>query len=232
MGDTKRQSRNTWWARFVRGRVAAGLALLLLGVTAARASEPCQIFEGGRVDPRIIEEMRTAAHAGRLYRVVPGDSRVGFCVRHFPLQEFRGEFTNLVGGLVLPSPNDPEGRALLLIRTTPLEVSNELLGPVVRGSTFMDVERHPEILFVGRRLEWHDLHGHIYGDLTLRGITQPVRFDIGLETLLEGPDGRPERILLTGTGVVNRFQFDMRSHRLFVSDSVRLCLSVEMNAWK
>ena len=205
---------------------------MLIGAAAGHTSEPCRIFEGGRVDSRIIQEMRAAAHAGRLYRVVPGDSRVGFCVRHFPLQEFRGEFTNLLGGLVLPSANDLEGRALLLIRTTPLEVSSEVLGPVVRGSAFMDIERHPDILFVGRRLEWHDLHGHIYGDLTLRGITQPVQFEVAIETLLEAPDGRPERILLSGTGAVNRFHFDMRSHRFFVSDSVRLCLSVELEPWR
>ena len=205
---------------------------LVVSASVALGREPCGLFEGGRVDPQLIEQMRAAAAEGRLYRVVPGVSRVGFCVRHFPLQEFRGDFTSLAGGLVLPSANDPLGRALLLIRTTPLEVSNEQLGPIVRGRSFMDIERHPEILYVGREFEWHDSHGHIYGDLTLRGVTRPVRFDVGVEKLLESPDGRLERILLKGAGQVNRYEFDMRSHRLFVSESVRLCLSVELDAWR
>lgn len=219
------------------GRRAGRLAITLFaGLLAAfppvQAREPCGIFEGGRVDLRIIEEMRAAARSGRLYRVVPGVSRVGFCVRHFPLQEFRGDFTNLAGGLVLPSASEPQGKALLLIRTTPLEASNEALAPLVRGSQFMDTERFPDILFVGHRFEWHESHGHVYGDLTLRGVTQPVQFDVRLETLLEGVDGGVERMLLTGVGQVNRYQFDMRSHQLFVSESVRLCLSVELDPWR
>jgi hypothetical protein len=36
----------------------------------------------------------------------------------------------------------------------------------------------------------------------------------------------PCRIFLKGTGQVNWYQFDMRSHRFTVSESVRLCLAV------
>ena len=78
-----------------RVRLAASLctclaALLLLTVTAAVAGVPCKPFEDGRVDPQILEVMRSSAREGRLYRVVTGKSSVGFCVRYFPGQEFRG----------------------------------------------------------------------------------------------------------------------------------------------
>ena len=94
-------------------------ALLVLAVTTAVAGEPCRLFEDGRVDARLLEVMRGAAREGRLYHVVPGNSKVGFCVRHFPGQEFQGEFPNIVGGLVMPSIEHQYGQALLLIRTTP-----------------------------------------------------------------------------------------------------------------
>jgi len=207
-------------------------ALMVLAVVVAFAGEPCQPFEGGRVDARLLEVMRSAAREGRLYRVVPGNSKVGFCVRHFPLQEVRGEFTNIVGGLVMPSAEQRYGQALLLIHTSTVAVSNEELAPLVKGHKFMDTSRYPEILFVGRAFEWlAPQQGYIYGDLTLRGRTQPIVFNIGIDVLEEGLGNLPDRIFLKGTGQVNRYQFDMRSYRFMVSETVRLCLAVEMVPW-
>ena len=207
-------------------------ALLLLTVATAVAGEPCKPFEDGRVDPQILEVMRSAAHEGRLYRVVPGNSRVGFCVRYFPGQEFRGEFTNIVGGLVMPSMAQQYGQALLLIHTSILEASHAGLSPLVRGPEFMDTDRYPEIMFVGRAFEWlAPLQGYIYGDLTLRGITQPVVFNVGIDILEEGLGNQPDRIFLKGTGQVSRYQFDMHHHRFTIGETVRLCLDVEMAPW-
>jgi polyisoprenoid-binding protein YceI len=207
-------------------------ALLALAMATAVADEPCWAFEDGRVNPKLLEVMRSAASEGRLYRVVPGNSRVGFCVRHFPLQEFRGELTNLVGGLVMPSMAHRYGQALLLIQTSPLETSNEELAPLVKSHKFMDTSRYPEILFIGRAFEWlAPLQGNILGDLTLRGKTQPIVFNVSIDILEEGLGNLPDRIFMTGTGQVNRYQFDMRSRRFTVSETVHLCLEVEMVPW-
>ena len=207
-------------------------ALLVLLVTSTVADEPCRPFEDGRVDARLLEVMRSAASEGRLYRVVPGDSRVGFCVQYFPAQEFRGEFTNIVGGLVMPSIAQRYGQALLLIHTTDLKASNKGLAPLVQGREFMDTRRYPDILFVGRAFEWlAPLQGYIYGDLTMRGITQPVVFNVGIDILEEGLGNLPDRIHLKGHGQVSRYQFDMRHHRITISETVRLCLDVEMVPW-
>jgi len=207
-------------------------ALLLLTVTAAIAGVPCKPFEDGRVDPQVLEVMRSAAREGRMYRVVPGKSSVGFCVRYFPGQEFRGEFTNMVGGLVMPSMTQRYGQALLLIHTPTLDASNAGLSPLVRGHEFLDIDRYPEILFVGRAFEWQaPLQGYIYGDLTLRGITQPVVFSVSIDILEDGLNSLPDRIHLQGNGQVSRYQFDMHHHRFTIGETVRLCLDVEMVPW-
>ncbi len=177
--------------------------------------------------------MRKAAHDGRLYRVLPGNSKVGFCVRYFPFQEFRGEFTNLVGGLTLPPDMKQHGQALLLIHTTGMESSNPDLDPLVEGHEFMDIERYPEILFVGRAFQWYNpLQAYIYGDLTLRGITQPVVFDIEVDVLERDENEQPENIFLRGTTQVDRTEFDMRTHQIMISQTVQLCLSVELTRWE
>jgi polyisoprenoid-binding protein YceI len=132
----------------------------------------------------------------------------------------------------MPSTEHRYGQALLLIHTNHLEASNEELVPLLRGHEFMDTSRYPDILFIGRAFEWlAPLQGYIYGDLTLRGETQPVVFNVSIDILEEGLGNLPGRIFLKGTGQVNRYQFDMHSRRFTVSETVRLCLDVEMVPW-
>jgi len=106
------------------------LATLALVLRAAPGVEPCSPFEGGRVDAGLLQRMRQAAENGRLYRVDPVVSKVGFCVRHFPGQEFRGEFTNIVGGFMFPPILGQQSQALLLIHTASLSSEQD---PVATG---------------------------------------------------------------------------------------------------
>jgi len=211
--------------------VVLAAAFLARGVAAGPL--PCAPFEGGRVDPQLLVAMRQAASEGRLYRVDNTVSKVGFCVRHFPLQEFRGEFTDIVGGLAFPPDRTRYGQALLLIHTASLQTDNRALAPVVRGNNFMDTANYPEILYVGHRIEWlTPVHAHIFGDLTVRGRTHPVIFDADFDLPDDTAEHWPERVRLRGLSHVSRFNFDMHSHRLLVSDTVRLCLSVELVRWE
>jgi len=205
---------------------------LLLATGPVGAGEPCTPFEGGRVDAKMLATMREAAREGRLYRVDDAVSKVGFCVRHFPFQEFRGEFTNIVGGLAFPQDQAQYGQALLLIHTSSLKSKSTALVPMVKGHNFMDTANFPEILFVGRRFEWlNAVQAHIYGELTLRGRTRPIIFDVEIDALEDMEDDRAGRIRLRGTSHVSRFKYDMRSHRFFVSETIQLCLAVELVPW-
>ena len=207
--------------------------LLAIATYTVTAGQPCSPFEDGRVDAEILQLMREAASDGRLYRVDPDNSRVGFCVRHFPGQEFRGEFTNIVGGLAFPPALAEDGQALLLIHTTSLISDNTGLLPLVAGHEFMDTSNYPEILFVGHTAHWETRsQGHIHGDLTMRGVKQPVTFELAVRALDIRDDDRPGRILLRGRSEVKRTDFDMRSYRLFVSETVRLCMDVELIRWE
>jgi polyisoprenoid-binding protein YceI len=208
------------------------VASLYLATASAGEAQPCAPFEGGRVDPQLVATMRKAAAEGRLYRVDPDASKVGFCVRHFPFQEFRGEFTNIAGGLAFPPEPAQYGQALLLIHTSSLKSDNPALEPLVKGRHFMDTANYPEILYVGRKFEWlSEVHAHIYGELSVRGRTRPVIFDVDINAIDDVGGERGDRIGLRGLSHVSRFNFDMRSHRFFVSDTIQLCLAVELVRW-
>jgi polyisoprenoid-binding protein YceI len=205
--------------------------LLLLGCGVAAARSPCAAFEG-TVNPRLIDVMRSAALQGRLFQVVPGASSVGFCVKRLFGPEFRAEATNIVGGLALPPAPHMFGQALLMIRTNSLMADEPSTLSMAKGPDFMDTQRYPDILFIGRAFQWlSPLQGYIYGDLTLHGYTRPVVFNVKIEILESGLGDLPTRILLTGTSHVSRREFGMYNHPILVSDEVNLCLSAELMAW-
>lgn len=205
---------------------------VLLATGPAGAAQPCAPFEDGRVDAELLATMRQAAREGRMYRVDARVSKVGFCVRHFPFREFRGEFTSLVGGLALPPDTTQYGQALLLIHTSSLRSNNKALAPLAKSRNFMDTENYPEILYVGRKFEWlTETNAHIYGELTLRGITVPVIFDVEIDAPDDIDSDQPGRIRLRGASHVSRFNFNMHSHRMFVKETIQLCLSVELVPW-
>ena len=135
------------------------------------------------------------------------------------------------GGLVFPPVTAQQGQALLLVHTASLESEDSALLPLVTGHDFMDTGSYPDILFVGHTAHWQSFtQGHIHGDLTLHGVTQPVIFELAIHPQGEGE--RPDRILLKGRSQVNRMDFDMNSYRYFVSETVRLCMSVELVPWQ
>ena len=202
---------------------------LFLTTRPTGAGQPCAPFEGGDVDPEIQASMRAAVAQGRL---LSGRRRLiddEFFVRHFPFQEFRGEFTDIVGGLAFPQTRTQYGQALLLIFTPSLKSRNAVLEPMVKGPRFMDTANHPEILYVGRRFEWvNQVHAHIYGELTVRGKMHPVMFDVDIDIPVDSKGKLPDRIRMRGRSQVSRFKYDMRSHRFFVSETIKLCLVVEV----
>jgi polyisoprenoid-binding protein YceI len=212
---------------------AISAVLLCLLASTSAAVEPCTPFEGGQVEAGLIAAMRKAATEGRMYRVDADTSSVGFCVRHFPFQEFRGEFRNLVGGLALPPDPGQYGHALLLIHSASLVSESTDLVPLVIGHSFIDAERFPEILFVGRRFVWlNNRQARIYGELTLRGKTRPVVFNVEIERDADTAPEADRRIRMRGAAYVNRMQFDMNSYQYFVSEQVKLCLAVELVRWE
>lgn len=66
----------------------------------------------------------------------------------------------------------------------------------LRGTDFFDVERFPVAVFVLREVN----NGQAIGELTLKGITKPVRFPLTISA-------RPEGLRVQGTATIDRTQF-------------------------
>lgn len=202
-------------------------SLLVAGASALAASvlpedpDVCEPFMDGRVDESLLSGMLSAAEGGHLYRIQPGSSQVGFCVNS-ALKRIEGNFTEFKGGMTLDSGAANNGQTLVLIRTDSLDTQGALVRNLLKSESFFDVEKYPDVLFVSNSFAWTDAKSAIMkGDLTLRGITRPITFDVTLTPAKTG------MITVKATATINRAEFGMDKLDSVVNGEVQLCLSVE-----
>ena len=199
----------------------------------------CAPFMDGKVEPTLIATMLDAARDGNLYRINDETSRVGFCVSS-KFNEVKGDFKEVRGGFTLATTHaaaDHE-QAMIVINTASLDTKGNMIEALIKGERFFDVEKYPEILFVSRGFEWTGQDSAtIVGDLTVHGVTRPVEFAVTLtpvketagSTAIESISGsKVNRMLVKATTTIQRSQFGMDGMSILVSDSVDLCMSVEV----
>ncbi|MDH3561024.1 MAG: YceI family protein [Gammaproteobacteria bacterium] len=212
------------------------LAVLLLQAPAmlmAAEDDLCEAFLDGKVDASLLSTMLSAAENGHLYRIDQDSSRVGFCVDS-QLSRVEGSFRDFRGGLALDSKDIDNGQAMIVIRTASVDTDAAFIKQLLKGDSFFDVDRNPEILFVSTGFEWiSPTEAKLQGDITLRGVTRSVVFDVTLTDKSPANNaGAEDKILVKATTTLNRTDFGMTSLTSLVSNNVRLCMSVEATRYK
>ena len=205
------------------------VALLLASATAVTAQQqlPCAPFRDGRVDPKLVAIMLSAAEHGHLYRVDPAHSRIGFCVdSHF--MHIEGYFREFQGGMALHPDEEAAEQMMVLVYTDSLATSPAFVENMLKGESFFNTPRHPDILFFSTDFHWDTpTRARITGQLTLHGVTRPVDFSVALATPREVVAAGSERVRLDAFTTIRRSDFGMDALRLIVDDTVQLCLSIE-----
>jgi len=206
------------------------LAVLVLSaamLAMADDGELCEPFKDGVVDESLVSDMLAAAEDGHLYQIRKASSQVGFCVDS-QFREVAGTFREFQGGLALGTPDGSNGQTMVVVNTASLETDHAVIDPLIKSERFFDTRNYPEILFVSSGFEWTGARSaRLSGDLTLHGVTRPVVFEVELTNLTEDLAGQTDMVLFKATTSINRSDFGMDTLSSLVSDTVRLCLSVE-----
>jgi polyisoprenoid-binding protein YceI len=204
--------------------LAALLLAMMPGI--AGSSQPCAPFRDGKVDPARLDVMLAAADDGRLYRIETDNSEFGFSVTS-SLQEVRGQFLQVQGGMAVDTLGIEQDQVLVAIRTESLDTNSEYAEHMLRGVNFFDVKHYPEILFVSTGFEWvTQTRATLVGDLTLHGVTRPVTFDVQLTNVFGEQAGDTDTILVRATSSIRRSDFGMKAIPKLVEDEVRLGMNV------
>jgi polyisoprenoid-binding protein YceI len=164
------------------------------------------------------------------YEIDPAHLSVGFLVHHIGYADTLGQFLTAEGSFMF----DEEARTV-----TDIEVSidaasvfsnNEERDNHVRGGDFLSVAEHPMITFLGTSAEaTSDTTGTVTGDLTIRGITQPVTLDVTMNKIGPYPFGDNYVVGVSARTSIKRSEFGMvyAVENGWVGDDVEIILEFE-----
>src|SRR4029079_3616874 len=161
-----------------------------------------------------------------------GHAEVGFVGRHFGLTKVRGRFTGIDGAVTIA--DDPAEFYLeVTIDMATGSSGNDTRDDHLRSVDFFDVENHPTATFRSTAVAVTGSSGVVDGDLTIKGVSRPVRLQVEYLGHATDPWGN-DRAVFSVSGNLNREDWGLtwnmllESGGLLVSKDITLELEVEL----
>jgi polyisoprenoid-binding protein YceI len=165
------------------------------------------------------------------WQIDPGHTELAFIGRHFMLTKVRGRFTGLSGVIeVAEVPGD--STVAVTIDMTTVESGNDARDEHLRSADFFDVAHHPTATFSARGVGWQGTRGEVAGELTLRGVTQPVTLQAEYLGYTADPWGG-HRAVFSAAGSIDRedwgltWNLPLDGGGLVVSNQIRIEIELE-----
>jgi polyisoprenoid-binding protein YceI len=113
------------------------------------------------------------------WQIDASHSQITFSVRHMMISNVHGRFENFDG--VVDFNEDDPALSSVNIKIDPASINTRdpKRDGHLRSADFFDVEKYPEATFKSTRIEKvDDLHGKLYGELTLHGVSHLVALTV------------------------------------------------------
>jgi len=138
------------------------------------------------------------------YRIDPAHSRIGFVARHAMVTKVRGSFNDFSGTGTWDVEDPTRSSLQLTIEASSIDTRNADRDAHLRSNDFLDLEHYPQITFASTAVAQVEPDTYrVTGDLTIKGVTRPVTFDLVYTGSAVDPYGN-QRVGFEGTTTINR----------------------------
>ena len=143
------------------------------------------------------------------WNIDPAHTDVVFAAKHMMVTTVRGKFGDVSGTLSLDEENPAASTGAFSIAVASLNTGVEQRDGHLRSADFLDAENHPTATFSTTSITPRGGKDYaVTGDLTIRGTTRPVTFDVELLGFYTGMNGA-RRAGFHATGKINREDFGL-----------------------
>jgi polyisoprenoid-binding protein YceI len=169
------------------------------------------------------------------WQIDPAHSAAHFSVRHMMISNVRGEFSKLSGNIILDSADLTRSTVEVSMETASINTREPQRDEHLRSADFFDVANHPKIAFRSKQIAAAGPeHFKLTGDLTIRGVSKEVAFDVeGPTPAVKDPWGSV-RAGVAATAKINRKDFGLVWNALvegvgvMVGDEVSITIEAEL----
>jgi polyisoprenoid-binding protein YceI len=166
-----------------------------------------------------------------VWNVDPSHSRVGFVARHLMVSKVRGNFGTFSGALTI-ADNPLESTVDATVETGSIATGDETRDGHVKSADFFDSEHFPTMTLVTTGIDKRGSDYVLHTNLTIKGITKPVDFDLEFDGVNDDPWGGT-RAGFTAEADVNRKDWGLEwnvvveTGGVVLGDKVKLELEIE-----
>jgi polyisoprenoid-binding protein YceI len=163
----------------------------------------------------------------------PAHSEIQFKVKHMMISTVSGEFVRFDASIETEGDDFTQAQIKFNADVNSVSTKNEQRDGHLKSEDFFDAANHPELTFESTSLnQAGDGQYTLSGNLTIKGVTQPVTLDVEHTGVIKDPYGN-NRAGFEVMGKINRKDFGLTWHQLtetgglIVSDEVRIFANVE-----
>lgn len=152
----------------------------------------------------------------------PTHSEITFKVRHMMISNVKGNFNNFTATLETEDDTFKNSKVKATLQTDSVDTNNADRDTHLKSAEFFNVEANPEITF-----ESDSLNNEITGNLTINGVTKPVKLNVDFGGINIDPWGNT-KAGFSFEGKINRKDFGLNWNAaletggVMVSDEVKI----------
>jgi polyisoprenoid-binding protein YceI len=160
----------------------------------------------------------------------PMHSELGFKIKHLMITNVSGSFKNFNIEMDTKGEDLTTAQVRLTADLASISTNNEQRDAHLRNGDFFDTDNFPQLEFRSTNVEDKgDENFTLVGDLTLKGISKPVRLNVEYSGVTKDPWGG-ERAGFTVTGKIKRSDFGINFNAVLETGGVALSDEVKINA--
>jgi len=164
----------------------------------------------------------------------PTHSEVQFKVKHLMITNVTGNFTKFNASMEMEEEEFSSAKLLFSADVDSVTTNNDQRDTHLRSMDFFDMENHPHVTFVSKKIEVKDGDTlNVVGDLSMRGVTKETTLVVEVGGIGTDPYGN-RKAGFTVRGKINRTDYGinwntaLETGGVLVSNDVRLYADVQL----
>lgn len=156
----------------------------------------------------------------------PAHSEITFKVKHMMITNVSGSFSEFNAELEEEKENFSDTKIQFNARIDSINTNNNQRDEHLKSADFFDAESNPEIRFESEH--FNATEEKVSGNLTIKGITKPVTFDVEFGGINKDPWGN-EKAGFTLSGKIKRSEFGLTWNTALETGGVLVGEDVRIN---
>jgi polyisoprenoid-binding protein YceI len=167
-----------------------------------------------------------------VWAVDTSHSEIGFTARHLMVTKVRGRFTDYTATITI-APNVLDSTVQALVQLDSVDTRDEKRDGHLKSADFFHVEEHPTMSFTSTGIREHGSDFYLDGDLTIRGTTHPVTFDLEFNGVAAAPWGGQSAGFAAETEINRKdwgleWNVALEGGGVLVSEKIKLNLDIQL----